>query len=324
MEQKLRQLLNLVGLADEHDGIRGTKAGIILETALRGWTTSLGWVYDPDRQTLDKVVNWLREHGHITADEFARLKTDIRVRNHCAHGRWQLLEPGQVDHLLRNAEEWARKLSMRGIIGAPLVVHDADLIVEKRRSHLNPRSSVAWAFKDNELVLRSNRGLLLMLSLMMLPVLIFAVGVASAFGSIEYVAKIVQMITGSDGMIVMLPMMLTTIFAMMLPFGIAAVLFNLGLMRMSQASETSLAAASRVWVQRNPRKTVLEVSRKNGRRTLSLTELAAECPECSADMVFVPSSKDPKASVIAECVDFPANHTYKIDPSTMTGTRRAS
>jgi len=321
MEQMLKQLLNLVGLADEHEGMRGAKAGIVLETALRGWAVSLGWTGDPDKQTLDKVVNWLRENDHITADEQARLKTDTRVRNHCAHGRWQFLEQGQVDHLFKNAEEWARKLSTRGVIGTPLVLNDADLVVERKRSHLRPRRVVGWAFKDNELVLRSKRGLLLFLCLMMLPVMIFSVGAVGAFGSIKYISPFVEAITGETGIIVIVPMMGTMILAIMMPFGIAAVLFQIGCNRMSQASETSLAAASRLWVKQNSRSAVLEVSRKNGRRTLTITELSAECPECNADIAFVPSSGNHKASVIAECVDYPANHSYRIDPSTMTATR---
>jgi hypothetical protein len=321
MEQKLKQLLNLVGLADDHVGLRGAKAGIVLETALRGWAMSLGWTCDPDRQTLDKVVNFLREHDHITPDEQARLKTDTRVRNHCAHGRWQLLEAGQVDHLVQNAEEWARKLAVRGVIGTPMILHDADLIVERKRVYIRPRRLVGWAFQGEELALRSKRGLLLLLSMMMIPVMVFSVGAAAAFGSITYVGPIIESITGATGVIILLPMMGTMILAIMLPFGIAAVLFHLGFNRMSQATETSLAAASRLWIKQNPRKTVLEVRRKDGRRKLTLTELSAECPECSADMAFVPSSRDPRASVVAECVDYPANHRYKIDPSKMTGTR---
>lgn len=321
MDQKLKQLLNLVGLADDHDGIRGTKAGIILETALRGWALSLSWTCDPDKQTLDKVVNWLRENGHITSDEQARLKTDTRVRNHCAHGRWQLLEPGQVDHLVRNAEEWARKLAAKGVIGTPLILNDADLVVERRRINLRPRGLVGWAFDVYELPLRSKRARLLFLAMLMIPVLIFSAGAVAATGSITYIGPLIEAITGTSGLITIFPMLATMAIGILLPFGVAAVLFHGGVIRISQASATSLAAASRLWIKQDPRKIVLEVRRTDGQRRLTLTELSAECPECSADMAFVPSSGDPRASVIVECFDYPANHRYRLDPSKMTGTR---
>lgn len=321
-DRRSRQAVAQVGLPPEHEAMYGARSGIALETALSNWAISLGWNYPEDKQTLDKVVNWLAQHEHINADEAASLKTMTRVRNHCAHGRWGLLQEGQVDYLIKHAELWSQRLS--SFSGQKKAVRSYSKNVSLTKSSRSPRLRpwVAWAFTEGQLNVRSLKFFWLGVMLISVPLLIGGIGLVGSFGAIQPIAQISTNLTGLSSITGALIPMLCTILMMVVTVGIGLGLFYAGLSRLNNAEETSLAAASWIWVKDRSRQELLQVKRVNGKRMLSAVEYTGSCSTCGADLHFAPASNKSQSAVMAKCIDYPANHLFTVDPSSMVAVRQ--
>lgn len=321
-DRRSRQTVAQVGLPPEHEAMYGARSGIALETALRNWAVSLGWSFPDDKQTLDKVVNWLAQHGHISADEAASLKTTTRVRNHCAHGRWGLLQKGQVDHLIQNAELWTQRLS--AFSGQKKAVKSYSRNVSLTRSSRVPRLRpwVAWAFDKGQLSLRSYKSFSLGAVLFSVPVLIWGIGLVGSFESIQPIVEISARATGLTNIAAAIVPMLWIMLMIVLTAGIGFGMLKAGISRLNSADETSLAAASWIWVKDRSGQELLEVRRIDGQRMLSAVEYKGSCSTCGAGLRFEPASSRSQSAVTAKCIDYPANHLFTVDPSSMIAIRQ--
>lgn len=162
-----KSALARAGLPISHEALSGIQAGIALETVLRTWAIREGYDDKPDN-TLGNVLGFLARHKMVSDGEHKQLMTDLLVRNHCAHGRWARLNPGQVTHLIENSLRWCDRLAVQGVIAAPLPMIGGDILFEESPIAPKPRRTVAWAFSGGSLKLNGLAGYALMVQFLVL------------------------------------------------------------------------------------------------------------------------------------------------------------
>lgn len=183
-----------------------------------------------------------------------------------------------------------------------------------------PSRLVQWAFKDATMKVSGVRGALLFLEMFMISLgflaLIVGTGIFQLYTTMSGLEAIARgsPTTGSHLAAIV------ALASMFVFLALTMATFKSGLWRLMNAEAATISPASTMWVKLGSRMAILKIERTGvSNKSLSLVELEGCCGVCARPLELTTGYRGVRSPVIAECVQYPSRHRFRVDPSTLIG-----